>query len=265
MGRNEQGPIFSSDTGAGADLLLLPAQLSQADKIIINEIKQDLNLILHPFAVATLFSSAIGAATNAEAVQYGRSYLTNSLDEPIGVDFFNIVDNGLYMTQNGIAGMGTREFDGEGIPQSKTRLISQGVLKSFLHDTYTAGKAGCESTGNAIRPGYQSPPIISVTNLEVVGGSGDLESLVSELDKGILIYYTADRPNLATGDFSGSISNGFKIEKGSISYPLKKAMLGINMLNFFKQINAIGADHRQIFNMITPTLGVSDVKIAGAN
>ncbi len=221
-------------------------------------------VILHPFAVANLFSSAIGSATNAESVQYKRSYLTDLLHEQIAVESLEIIDNGLYVSEDGIAGMGTGTFDGEGIPQQRTTLISKGILETYLHDTYTAGKAGCESTGNAVRPSYQSIPTISTTNLEIVGISGNLNSLISEIDKGILVYYTSDRPNLATGDFSGSISNGFKIEKGNISYPLKKAMLGINMLDFFKQIYAIGTDYRHIFGIIAPSIGVSNIKIAGA-
>jgi PmbA protein len=73
-----------------------------------------------------------------------------------------------------------------------------------------------------------------------------------------------DQPNIATGDFSGQIHLGFKIENGAIAHPLKKAMIGVNMLDFFKQIYAIGTDDREIYNIITPSLCVAKVKIAGA-
>ncbi|MFX1295456.1 MAG: TldD/PmbA family protein [Promethearchaeota archaeon] len=221
-------------------------------------------VIFHPYAVAILFTSAIGTATNAEAVQYKRSYLTNQKDKKIGIDFFEILDNGLYVDSNGIAGLGTSKCDGEGVPKQKTPLISEGFLKNYLYDTYTAGKVGCHSTGNSSRSTYRTTPSIQISNLQVLGQSGDLDSFISETKNGILVYYTADRPNIATGDFSGLISEGFKIENGSIAHPLKKAMFGINMLDFFKQIYAIGTDYRQVYQVITPSLCVSNVKVAGA-
>ena len=161
--------------------------------------------------------------------------------------------------------MGASIFDGEGVPKQKTPIISGGLLKNYLYDSYTAGKAGCQSTGNASRTSYRSIPHIGTSNLQVFGRAGDLDSFVSETDKGILVFYTADQPTLATGDFSGLIYIGFKIENGAIIHPLKKAMLGINMLDFFKQIYAIGTDVREVSQVVTPSLCVSNVKIAGAN
>ncbi|MHA1650623.1 MAG: TldD/PmbA family protein [Candidatus Helarchaeota archaeon] len=222
-------------------------------------------IILHPFAVSHLLATAIGAAVNAEAIQYKRSYLTGLKDQEVAVEFLEIIDNGIYIDKNGVAGLGTSKCDGEGVPKQKTPLISKGVLKNYLYDTYTAGKDDCQSTGNAARRSYRLLPSISITNLEILGQSGNLDSFISETTNGILFYYTADQPNIATGDFSGLISNGFKIEKGSIAYPLKQTMVGINMLDFLKQIYAVGTDYRQVYHVITPSLCVSDVKIAGAN
>ena len=222
-------------------------------------------IILHPFAAATLFSSAIGTATNAEAIQYKRSYLTDLKNEEIAVDFFNVTDDGLLIKENGVAGLGTSRSDAEGVPKQKTSLISKGVLKNYLYDTYTAGKEGCASTGNAARNSYRSTPVIRINNLQIIGKSGGLDSFISEIKKGVLVYYTGDQPNIATGDFSGLISLGFKIENGAISHSLKKSMLGINMLDLFKQIYEVGTDYREIYQVITPSLCISDVKIAGAN
>ncbi|NVM55351.1 MAG: TldD/PmbA family protein [Candidatus Helarchaeota archaeon] len=222
-------------------------------------------VILHPFAAAMLFSSAIGAATNAESVQYKRTFLTNLRKQTIAADIFNVTDDGLLINKNGIAGLGTSKYDGEGVPRQVTPLISNGVLKNFLYDSYTAGKEGIQSTGNASRASYRSIPSIGISNLQIIGKKGDLNSFISETKKGILLYYTWDHPNIATGDFSGLISLGFKIENGTISYPLKKAMLGINMLDFFKQIYAVGTDYREIYQIVTPSICVSKVKIAGAN
>ena len=89
-------------------------------------------VVFHPYAVAILFTSAIGTATNAEAIQHKRSYLTNQKSEKIGVEFLEVLDNGLYVDKSGIAGLGTLKCDGEGVPRQKTRLISNGILKICL-------------------------------------------------------------------------------------------------------------------------------------
>lgn len=222
-------------------------------------------VIFHPIAVSSLFSSAIGSAVNAEAIQYQQSYLTDRIETEIASDQLNIIDNGLFSNEKGIAGLGTSKFDGEGVPHQKTVLVSAGILKSYLFDSYTAGKENRESTGNASRFSYRAVPAISVTNLQVLGNSGDLNSFISEIEKGILVWDSGDQPNLASGDFSGLISSGFKIENGAIAYPLKNAMMGINMLDFFKQIYQIGTDYKTVFNVIAPSVCVADVKIAGSD
>lgn len=221
-------------------------------------------IILHPFAAAHLFSNALGTALNAEFIQYKRSFLTNMKNQEIATPNLNVIDNGLFIKENGIAGLATSPFDGEGVPRQVTPLISKGIIKNYLYDTYTAQKDKCDSTGNASRSSYRSTPSIGLSNLQIIGEKGDLNSFISELSRGVLIYTTMDQPNIATGDFSGQIHLGFKIENGAIVHPLKKAMIGINMLDFFKQIQAIGTDDREIYNIITPSLYVADVKIAGA-
>lgn len=222
-------------------------------------------VVLHPFATASIFSSGIGAATNAESIQYNRSYLTGLREQSIGSDLVNVVDNGLYMKKSGIAGLGTASFDGEGVARQKTVLISNGTLKEYLYDSYCAGKEERLSTGNAIRPSYRSTPMIGISNLEIQGQAGNLESFISEVKEGILLIFTWDRPTITTGDFSGQISLGFKIENGILAYPLKNTMFGINLLDFYKRIYAVGNDYREVYNVIAPSICVSEVRIAGAN
>ena len=120
-------------------------------------------------------------------------------------------------------------------------------------------------TGNASRFSYRSIPSISLTNMQILGNSGNLDSFISETQKGILVYDTGDHPNITTGDFSGLISLGYKIENGAIAFPLKNAMMGINMLDFFKQIYQVGIDYRTVFTVITPSICVTDLKIAGSD
>ncbi|MFX0133628.1 MAG: TldD/PmbA family protein [Candidatus Hodarchaeota archaeon] len=222
----------------------------------------ELPIVFHPIALYNIFSTAIGNAVNAESIQYGRSYFMDKINKEIAIKNFEVKDDGTYI-KNGIAGLGTSAFDGEGTPQQKTQVIKKGILKNYLHNSYTAGKANIESTGNASRGNFRRIPTISPTNLIIKPDNGNIDNLISETKNGILVIWTGDRPNLATGEFSGLIGAGFKIENGEIAFPLKQTMIGINMLDFFQRIDRIGNDLRQISHIITPSIRINKGKIGG--
>jgi PmbA protein len=75
--------------------------------------------------------------------------------------------------------------------------------------------------------------------------------------------YTGDRPNLATGELSAQVTAGFKIEKGDLSYPVKQASVGINLLDLFARVEAIGSDSRQISGVIAPSIRISEAMVSG--
>ncbi len=231
-----------------------------------------LPVVLGPIAAAIVLLEAIMPGVNAENIQYKRSYLCEKLGAKIGSDLFTVVDDGTYA-----GGVGSLSFDAEGTSSQRTILIEKGVLKGYLHDSYTAGKEGKESTGNALRvasgsifPDYRGRPTIGVRNLIVKPGRGTIEDLTSEIDNGILLRATWDRPNIATGEFSGLISHGYKIEDGEVKYATRQTNIGINMIDFFKQISAVAADSRQIYlpsrpySIITPAIMVEKVTVSGA-
>ncbi|MHA1380722.1 MAG: TldD/PmbA family protein [Candidatus Helarchaeota archaeon] len=222
----------------------------------------ELPIIFHPISAYNILSSAIGNAINAESVQYGRSYLMNKLNEKIATKNFEVIDDGTFVN-NGIAGLGSSSFDGEGTPRQKNQIISKGILKKFLYNSYSAGKENLKSTGNAFRDNFRKMPSISPTNLIITPGTGTIDEIISETKEGILVVWTGDKPNLVTGEFSGLIGTGFKVKNGEITFPLKQTMLGINMLDFFKRIDYIAADSRQISHVITPSIRITKGKIGG--
>ncbi|MHA1143460.1 MAG: TldD/PmbA family protein [Candidatus Helarchaeota archaeon] len=220
-------------------------------------------IIFHPFALNSILRPAISSAINAESVQYHRSFLTGKLNEQVGCKLLNVIDDGRYV-RNGMAALGTSSFDGEGTPKISRQILENGILKTYLHDSYTAGKDGISSTGNAIRSNYGYTPYIGPNNLRVLPRSSKtLDDFIHECDDGILLYTTGDSPNITTGDFSGLIMIGFRILKGSIEHPIKQAMMGINMIDFFNKIEEIGNDVRDLGRFHVPSLRISSAQIAG--
>ncbi len=213
-------------------------------------------VILSPLAAAVILGFGFAGAINAEEVQFGRSYLTEALGKPVASKALKITDDALLM-----GGINTRPFDGEGVPSQKTPIIASGVLKSFLHNSYSANKAGVESTGNASRESYTSLPAISSSNLVVQPGKGTHEDFVSEIGKGILCRYTGDRPNMTTGDLSAMVMEGFFIEGGEIQYPVKNTLIGINMRDLLQRVQSVGADTRSVRIVVSPSIVIEKAKI----
>jgi PmbA protein len=216
----------------------------------------EMPVVFAPLGASAILGRGLADAVNAEEVQMGRSYIADALGEEIASETLEIVDDGLLS-----GGIGTRSFDAEGFPTQRTPVIKVGVLKSLLHNSYTANKEQVDNTGNASRPSYSGLPSISTTNFIVSPGRGDLNDLISELDKGVVCRYTGDSPNMTTGDLSAMIVEGYYVENGAIQHPLKNTLIGINMRDLLKRISRVGNDSRTTFSTITPSIVVERANI----
>ncbi|MFX0108479.1 MAG: metallopeptidase TldD-related protein, partial [Candidatus Hodarchaeota archaeon] len=216
----------------------------------------DLPLVLAPLAVSTVLGNGFAGAVNAEEVQYGRSYIADAFGEEIANQEFEIVDDALKPE-----GVGSRVFDAEGFPSQRTEVISQGVLKSLLHNSYTANKDEVENTGNASRPSYSGIPSISPSNFIVTPGKGSLTDLISEVGTGVLCRYTGDRPNMTTGDLSAMIMEGSYFEGGEVIHPVKSTLFGINMRDLLQRVMLVGDDVIVTGSVVSPSLVIENVKV----
>jgi len=218
-------------------------------------------LILSPQATNSLILKPLATAINAESYQYNRSFLVGLRGETIGSEHLNIEDNALYDRA-----VGSSSFDGEGVPCQNKKIITKGLLhkNGLLHNYYTAGKDGVESTGNAARSSYSSIPRIGISNFILKPGNQSRDDLFKDIKYGILLNYTGDRPNLTTGDFSGLILQGNIIENGEIKEPLNETMLAINLLDLYKKIEAVSKESRTYGSFQSPYVKVGNVQIVGS-
>ncbi|MFX1275227.1 MAG: TldD/PmbA family protein [Promethearchaeota archaeon] len=219
-------------------------------------------LILTPNGAIDLILQSISMAINAETYQYKRGFLVGKLDTIIGSNNLTIEDNALI---DGAAG--SSSFDGEGVPCQNRTIIENGkLLKSgLLHNSYTANKEGTESTGNASRSSYSSIPYIGSSNFILKPGNVSKEEIIKDVKRGILMDYTGDSPNFATGDFSGLILQGNLIENGEIKHPLNETMIAINLLDLFTKIDAISKEFEIYGSFQAPYVRIGEVQILGGS
>jgi len=214
-------------------------------------------VVFGPLAANGLLYALCGAA-NAESVQRNRSFLTGWRGRQVASELVTIVDNGVYP-----AGLASGRYDGEGVPRGETLVVDRGFLKTYLHNSYTANKAGELNTGHAARGGYRGGVGIGPTNLRPRLGDWTSEEIIRETREGLYVSMAGLSPNQATGDISGSVDFGFKIEHGEIAYPVKNAMVGVNIIELLKGIDAVSKDYREEPGLIMPTFRAQNVRVAG--
>lgn len=195
---------------------------------------------------------------SAEQITKGKSMLAQKEGKLIFSDQVTLIDDGLLP-----GGAGTAPFDGEGYPCRKNILVDGGFLVSALYDGYYARKCNQEPTGSSIR-GIKSPPSIGFSNFYMKSGQKSLETLVSGIEKGILItdlmgIHTA---NPVTGDFSLG-SSGIMIEKGKLTTPVRGFAVAGNMMEIFRRMNEIGNDLRFFGKVGAPSVRLSEITVGG--
>ena len=160
-------------------------------------------------------------------------------------------------------GLATRPFDGEGVASQRTVVIDRGVLKSFLYDAYTAGKAGARSTGNAVR-GWSSLPHIGTSNFVLQPGERGAGEILRGTRRGLLVTaMLGSGANVVTGEYSRG-ANGLWIEDGQIVHPVQEVTVSGSLLDMLQAIDAVGNDLDLRSSTAAPTLRIAEAVVSGS-
>jgi PmbA protein len=215
--------------------------------------------------VAALLSSIV-PALSAEAVQKGRSVFADKLGQTVASPLVTLLDDGLV-----IDGMATNPFDGEGVPQQTTVLLEDGVLRSYLHNSYTARKAGGDthSTGNAGRGSYRALPSVRASNLVVPGGQGTLEDVFSRVCAGLYVENVSglhSGVNAVSGEISVGVT-GRLIEGGKLGTPVREVTVATDFGHLLGSVSQVAGDARWIplyGSAYVPSVAVEGIAVSGA-
>ncbi len=201
--------------------------------------------------------SNLCSAVSGYALYKGASFLVGHLGKRLAPDFVTVYDDGRM-----IGGLGSKPFDGEGLPTRKTPVLDRGVLSSYLLDTYSGRKLGLASTGNASRSIGESPTV-GPTNLYLVPGTKTLEEIIATVPQGLYVTELIGFGiNMVTGDYSRGAC-GFWIENGELAYPVEEITIAGNLKEMFANIELVGNDLVFRGRIASPTLKIAEMTIAG--
>jgi len=217
---------------------------------------QQVPVVFDPETAASLLEH-LASALSGYALYKKASFLVDRLGERIAAPSITLYDDPTLPS-----GLGSRPFDGEGLPARKKRVIENGVLKSYLLDTYSGRKLGIPSTGNAVR-GTAGPPSVGVSNFYLAAGEQTPEAIIASVQSGL---YVTDLigfgVNTVTGDYSRGVC-GLWIENGVLTYPVEEVTLAGNLKEMFQQIEMVGNDLDMTRTIAAPTLKIGGLTLGG--
>ncbi|HXG07094.1 MAG TPA: TldD/PmbA family protein [Nitrososphaera sp.] len=203
-------------------------------------------MLLTPSAFNEMMEEVISHSINSDAVQKKSSYFAGKIGKQISSDLLTVEDDA-----TNVDGLGASSFDREGIPHRKNVVIEKGVLKKLLYNTYTAKKDGVKSTGNA-SGSTVSPPSVSTTNFVVRPGRQSVDTLISEMGKGIIISRFSGNVNPVNGDFSGVVKGGRLVKDGTVQHAVKEVMVAGNVFEALRKLNGVSKERKIIYDSILP-------------
>ena len=191
--------------------------------------------------------SAFASAISSSAIARGTSFLKDQLNEQIFSNSINIIDK-----PDIIKGLGSKNFDSEGVKSETINLVKEGVLKSYLIDSYNGRKLNLKSNG---RSG-------GTTNLYFENGNQSYDELLKMNSKCIYITETIGHgSNLVTGDYSVG-ATGFLVENGQFKYPINEITIAGNFKDMFKRI-FLANDLDFEYSTNSPTMMIEGMTVAG--
>lgn len=216
-------------------------------------------VVLDPWVTAQ-FLGILAGTLSGEAVLKGRSLFADRIGEEVAVGRVTLVDD----PTNPLA-FGATGTDGEGLATRRNVLIDGGVLRSFLHNTYTGRRSGAGSTGSAVR-GFKSTPGVGARALALAPGTATQPELVAGLDDGVLIQSVKglhSGVNAVSGDFSTG-AEGLRIRGGELSEPLRGFTVASTIQRMLHDVAAVGGDVEWLPGRAAGvSLVVADVTISG--
>jgi PmbA protein len=216
---------------------------------------QEAPVVFDPEMAASLLRTLAGAVSGT-AIYRGSSFLLNRLTQQVAAETVTVIDDGTIR-----GALGSRPFDGEGLPTQRTVVIDHGVLHSYLLDTYCARRLGMTSTGNAARDATGIS--VGAANFYLVPGPYPPAEIIASVKSGLyLTELIGFGVNLVTGDYSrGAV--GLWIENGALTYPVEEITIAGNLNEMLQHIDMVGNDLVFRGRTAAPTLKIARMTIAG--
>lgn len=195
-------------------------------------------VVLAKGAGGVLFHEACGHGLEADLVQRDASVFKDRIGTQVASPLVTVIDDGTFSRE-----WGTYAIDDEGQPAQRNVLIERGVLTDYMWDLVRARKAGRPSSGNGRRETYRHLPMVRMTNTFLPAGDTDPSDIIRDTEYGLYcVQLGGGQVDTATGDFVFGVTEGYLIEHGELTRPVRAAQLVGNGPQTMQLVDAVGND-----------------------
>ena len=196
-------------------------------------------VIADPELTGVLVHEALGHAVEGDLILQNDSILKDKVGEMIASDIVNIFDDASLKE-----GFGFYPYDVEGVKTKPNQLVKDGKLISLLNSRETSSQLNMQSSGNA-RSIISEKPIVRMSNTYLQPGDNTFEELIEDIPDGIYLKGSrGGQVDTGKGIFQFNAAEGYLIENGEKTTPLRDVSLSGNILETLKNIDAIGNDFK---------------------
>jgi TldD protein len=231
----------------------------------------EMPVVMGPGGGGVLFHEACGHGLEADLIQKESSIYRGRVGELLATPLLNGVDDATVPNA-----WGSFSFDDEGWPSQRTTLFTEGVLQGYLYDRIRAEHDGVPSSGNGRRQSYAHLPIPRMTNTYILSGDATPAQIVADTPNGFYARRLGGgQVNPATGDFVFGVTEGYLIEHGEVTSPVRGANLVGNGTGILRGIDVLADDFDVFYGICgkegqgvpvgngSPTLRISRMTVGG--
>jgi TldD protein len=185
-----------------------------------------------------LLHEAVGHGLEADFNRKGTSNYTDQVGEVVASELCTVIDDATLEHSRG-----SINVDDEGLVPTSATLIEKGVLRGYMQDRHSSGHFDVGPTGNGRRESFRSHPMPRMTNTLLLAGQDAPEDIVKSVKKGVYAAkFGGGQVDISNGDFVFSLTEGYLIEDGKLTAPLKGVNLIGNGPDVMRKVVMLGHD-----------------------
>lgn len=200
----------------------------------------EMEMIVGAGGGGVLLHEAVGHGLESDYNRRGTSFYSGRVGERVASDLVTIYDDGNLPEERG-----SLNVDDEGIPGQHKVLVERGVLLGYMQDRLNARLMGVESTGSGRRQSFRFVPQPRMCNTYMPSGDATVEEIVASTQRGLYAKsFAGGQVEIAKGDFVFMVGEGYLVENGKITAPVRNATIIGNGPDAMMKVVAVGNDGR---------------------
>jgi TldD protein len=198
----------------------------------------ELPVVLAPGDSGILLHEAVGHGLEADFNRKGTSNYTNCIGQKVASELCTVIDDPTLLGSRG-----SINVDDEGNEPRSAVLIENGILVGYMHDRHSADFFKLPPSGNGRRESFQAHPMPRMTNTLLSAGPHDPEEILRSVKRGVYAKkFGGGQVDISNGDFVFSLTEGYLVEDGKLTAPLKGVNLIGNGPDVMRRVVMLGND-----------------------